>query len=397
MNYFNNYKYFLASILENNDASKYVGDHLNETDIDYFIKKYSHNNIIRIINLNKNIDWRQTEMHTTANNLIIGVCNGIKFYMSVSISDVEYKVIIIFENFEELTDFLDIFLKKSQELSEACIALTIDAKSELYNYDWGNLHVFIVNNFESYRTDLISTFKERLLLGVNNLVVTDAFEVSILENSKLLNLNIIVKDANQVYNVVSSCKELIWLNATEEGTYNHTFFEKICLGTTITNFCYNFKKQLKGYNLPKLFHLLKIAFIDGNLKQLELGCKHLSTKFDDACVEVLNKVRDIKFKSDINIFIKHTNLKKVLDIVNKNNLKLKLNFMSHYMDEWLGHNLIVLFNNYKHEYNSFILLVCIIKKTTWLSLLYIDIKEMKNIHKQKKMTLVKRLNYKTEI
>lgn len=405
------YSDFLKLIVCIGFNNAHDGKELNEENIDKFIIDQSKERSITLYNLNKQINWSQTCMHLTSVRFIINMSDGIKFHMAICINKLYYNVTILFDNLDNLKDFMDNFLKTKK--NKICvIALTIDAKYDLRDYNWNHLYVCLIGNLDNYNKEFVEDYKKELLNGVNCLYAIDKFDYNLFKNSQLIALSTTVKNVNKLDDVIVSCKSLTRLNIIDLNNFNEEFIKKMCLESSVTQFSYQFlnynyvctddKKFFKHldeiYKFMHLDEIIKNGFINGNLKCLRLFhyCS-IHCVFDDKLINLIKTIRNIKFKSNIEFYVSYDNLERLCNIVNENNIKFKIEIHgSSYKNglKWKSDKMYELYHTYKYEYNSFILLKYFAKHVSDKENKKVpidDILNIKRMHQQKRLTLAKLL------
>lgn len=395
----------IETMITNKDVDAFDAIQLTEDTIDKFIENKSipfgmpKSYYIKFVNLNKEIDWKQTYVHKYPTNITIDLNNEIKFYMQICIGLYEYSIVIIFCDIEDLKSFLDSFVKTNYciELNKMLINLTFNTKYQFSDYDWSDLTLFLINDENN------QLCKEELFLGINNICIDDYFNYDLLKNKQLCVLSVTTKYMNEIIDKILLCKNMLKIQICDENPFNTNIIQKICDETNVTHLYYQFKKYASdGNSFKQLSKVFKDSFVEGKLKYLcLLHQKMILCDLDEDWLSVLNEIKNVTFTSNFNMFIQGKFVKKLCDIVNKNNIILKINIVSVYSHKnELAYNDIYsiysLYDEYKNEYNSFTALKSFFEKYVWATKFkenghVFTVSETINMHRQKRMTLVKRL------
>lgn len=91
------YGKFIKLLIRIGFNNAHDGKELNEENIDKFIIDQSKEQSITLYNLNKQINWLKTRMHTKSHTHVINMSNGIKFHMKTCIKKLIYLIHTFFK------------------------------------------------------------------------------------------------------------------------------------------------------------------------------------------------------------------------------------------------------------------------------------------------------------
>lgn len=178
----------------------------------------------------------------------------------------------------------------------------------LENYDWNLSKI----KFSEFSDD------PNCLKGINHFQISSNISNHrFLKGNELLYLNI--SNCDEFINVIQQCKKLVRLVLNKDKDLNILEFCEICQNATLKTLIVD-----SSINIS-LHELLQNAFINNSLKNLYAYSIMENQVFDSKCIEILNKIHNVKLEVYKNaILISNDNLIQLISIIEKNKIYLRI-------------------------------------------------------------------------